>query len=96
MRYKITQEQFELLQHFKRMFELNAENIKELCSGEKSDIAYGFELGRIYASNRDFFIQSMELEIEIRNQEIIESEIYKYGMSADEITFTLSDKKENT
>jgi DNA-directed RNA polymerase subunit F len=34
---KITGEQFEHLEHYKRMFELNADRIRELCNEERSD-----------------------------------------------------------
>jgi hypothetical protein len=46
--YLITQEQIEKLEHFKKMFEFNAQLVLDLCSGERDDIVYGFELGRMY------------------------------------------------
>ena len=36
--YLITQEQLELIEHYKRMFELNADLIKDLCNSEKDDV----------------------------------------------------------
>ena len=66
--YLITQEQIEKLEHFKRMFELNAELIQELCCDEKDDIVYGFELGKIHSHLRQCFIEMMALESEIRSQ----------------------------
>lgn len=66
--YYITKEQFESISHYKRMFELNAENIKELCDSEKDDIVYGYHLGQIQYHLRDCFVEMMELEDEIRNQ----------------------------
>jgi hypothetical protein len=66
--YLITQEQIEKIEHYKRMFELNADLIKDLCNDEKDDIVYGFELGKIHSHLRDSFIHMMELEREIRNQ----------------------------
>jgi hypothetical protein len=66
--YLITQEQLEQIEHYKRMFELNAELIQELCHNEKDDIVYGFELGKMHSHLRQCFIDMMELEDEIRNQ----------------------------
>ena len=68
--YKITQEQFEDIQHYKRMFELNAEYIQGLCSDEKPDIVYGFELGKMHTNLRDCFSGMYDLEQNIRNQQI--------------------------
>lgn len=68
-KYIITERQFDLIQHHKRMFELNAETISDLCKYEKDDVVYGFELGKMYAHLRDCFMEMMELESEIRNQE---------------------------
>lgn len=67
-KYYVTQEQIENIEHFKRMFEHNAELIKELCSEEKADVVYGFELGRIHYHLRLCFIEMMELEDKIRSQ----------------------------
>jgi hypothetical protein len=66
--YLITQEQIEKLEHYKRMFELNAELIKDLCGEEKDDVVYGFELGKMHSHLRQCFIGMMELESEIRIQ----------------------------
>lgn len=66
--YLITQGQLEQIEHFKRMFEQNSESIKELCSGEKEDIVYGFELGKMYSYQRQFFLEMMQLEEQIRSQ----------------------------
>ena len=67
--YHITKEQLEQIEHYKLMFELNAELIKELCDCEKDDIVYGFELGKIHSNLRQCFINMMELESEIREQQ---------------------------
>lgn len=66
--YFITQEQLDLIEHYKRMFELNASNIKELCDSEKDDIVYGFELGKIHSHLRECFRDMMELENKISKQ----------------------------
>lgn len=71
-KYFITQEQLENIEHYKRMFELNADYIKDLCNGEKDDIVYGFELGRMHSHLRDCFMNMMDLENEIRNQKIVD------------------------
>jgi len=66
--YLISQEQLEQIEHFRRMFELNANLIKDLCSDEKSDVVYGFELGKMYTHLRECFVDMVHLESEIRKQ----------------------------
>lgn len=73
MEYGITYEQLQDLEHYKRMFEHNAETIKELCNSEKDDIIYGFELGQLYKSQRDYYIAMYDLCDQIRNQKITNS-----------------------
>ena len=68
--YYITKEQLGLIGHYKSMFEFSAENIKELCKGEKDDIVYGFELGKLHYNLRDWFVEMIDLENEIKNQKI--------------------------
>lgn len=70
--YLITQEQLEQIEHYKRMFELNADLVKELCSSEKHDIVYGFELGKIHSHLRDCFMGMMELESEVASQKVVD------------------------
>ena len=41
-KYLITEDQLEQFEHYKRMFELNAELIQDLCSSERDDVVYGF------------------------------------------------------
>ena len=69
-KYEITQSQLFQLQHFKRMFEFHAERIEKLCSEEQADIVYGFELGKIHSDLIQHFMNFMELEDEIFEQEI--------------------------
>ena len=66
--YLITQEQLEKIEHYKRMFEVNAEIIQELCHSERDDIVYGFNLGKMHSHLRQCFIEMMELESEIKSQ----------------------------
>lgn len=68
-KYIITQEQLEKIEHYKRMFEMNADLVRELCEAEKDDVVYGFELGKMYSHLRECFIEMDELGSEIRNQE---------------------------
>ena len=68
LQYLIKQEQLDEISHYKEMFELNAQYIKELCSSEKDDIVYGYELGKMYAHLRECFVRMMDLESNIRNQ----------------------------
>lgn len=69
-KYYITKEQFEEIQHYKRMFEYDAQQISDLCDSEKDDIVYGFRLGQIHTHLRDCFINMMELESQISEQEV--------------------------
>ena len=64
----ITEEQLYTIEHYKRMFEVNAENIEKLCNGEKADIVYGFELGKIHSHLRECFLNMMDLFDEIKEQ----------------------------
>lgn len=64
---KITQEQFETLEYFSRMFELHAETIKDLCKTERSDIEYGFALGSTHNDLRRHFMEFQELLSEIES-----------------------------
>jgi len=66
--YLVTQEQLEKIEHYKRMFEVNAEIVQELCSSERDDIVYGFNLGKLHSHLRQCFIEMMELEHEIKDQ----------------------------
>ena len=69
-KYLITQEQLEAIEHYKRMFEMNADLVRDLCNSEKDDVVYGFELGKMHSHLRGCFINMMELESEIRNQKV--------------------------
>ena len=71
-KYLITQEQLEQIEHYERMFELNANLVRDLCNSEKDDIVYGFELGKMHSHLRDCFIEMMDLENEIINQKVVD------------------------
>ena len=66
--YKITEEQFEEIQYYRRMFELHSDTIKNLCGLERDDIVYGFELGQTYSHMRQCFVNMLELESKIKEQ----------------------------
>ena len=51
-----------------QMFRLHADSIKDLCSSEKDDVVYGFQLGETYTYLNKHFIEMMELTDEIRKQ----------------------------
>jgi len=70
VRYYITEEQLEAIAHYKRMFEANADELKGLCKSEQSDIVYGFELGQMYSHLRECFFEMIELEENIKKQQI--------------------------
>jgi hypothetical protein len=70
--YLITEEQLNKIDHYKRMFEINADLVKDLCSTEQHDIVYGFGLGQIHSNLRDCFMGMMELESEVANQKVVE------------------------
>lgn len=76
-KYLITQKQLEQIEHYKRMFELNADLVRDLCNSEKDDVVYGFELGKMYSHLRDCFTEMMELESEIRSQKVIDAKKIK-------------------
>jgi len=59
--YTITGEQLDRIKYFKSMFEINAQEIKDLCSTEKSDIEYGFALGSVYTHLRKHYFDMDEL-----------------------------------
>jgi hypothetical protein len=63
---EITKEQLETIEHYQRMFQLNAETIQDLCSGEKDDVVYGFELGKIHSHLQDCHLEMMNLTSDIR------------------------------
>ncbi len=68
-KYYITQIQLFQLQHFKRMFELVSHDIRNLCSEERADVVYGFELGKIHSDLRRHFIDFSEFEDELKEQQ---------------------------
>jgi hypothetical protein len=65
-KYTITQEQFEQLDYIQSMLRQHSDNIRELCSTEKDDVVYGFQLGQTYTYLTKHFIEMMELMSEIR------------------------------
>ena len=67
---KITVEQLETIEHYQRMFRLNSETIRGLCSEEQDDVAYGFELGKIYSHLEECFMGMMALTDDIRTNNI--------------------------
>ena len=71
-RYFITREQLEDIEYYKRMFDVHSNSIRDLCSSEKDDVVYGFELGEIHSHLRQCFMNMMELENAIRSQKIEE------------------------
>lgn len=73
-KYLITQDQLHAINYSKDMFELNAKSINSLCSSEKEDIVYGFELGQRYTHLMDCFIEMMELVSAIEKQKFVEKE----------------------
>jgi len=72
--YLITEKQLEKLEDFERMLDVNAEIISVLCSEEKDDIVYGFELGKIHSDLRQCYIDMMDLKSEIRAYQTFKSE----------------------
>lgn len=98
-KYYITQKQLNQIKRFKSMFELNADSIRELCKSEREDIFYGFELGNIHSHLRDCFIEIMELESEIENQNIKLSIIKskkQYNEYCNELEYLISSPKSSS
>jgi hypothetical protein len=67
-KYTITHEQLQQLEHFQQMFRHHADIIKELCSSEKDDVVYGFQLGETYTYLSKHSMEMIELTDEIRKQ----------------------------
>jgi hypothetical protein len=68
--YHITHEQLRDLGHYEWMFDSTSEQVKELCNQERSDIEYGFELGRLHSTLRTQYLNMMSLLNTIRKQTI--------------------------
>ena len=64
----ITKEQVRELEHYKEMFNSASEQIKEMCSEERSDVEYGFEMGKMYANLRGQYLSMYSLMSTIKNQ----------------------------
>tara|TARA_R110000868_G_scaffold176916_5_gene415000 strand:+ start:11000 stop:11215 length:216 start_codon:yes stop_codon:yes gene_type:complete len=67
--YKITPEQFRDLQHYNRMFEHHADGVSQLCDEERSDIEYGFTLGKLHSNLRDHYLDMSILLTKIVDQQ---------------------------
>jgi hypothetical protein len=67
-KYTITHEQLQQLEYFQQMLRHHADNIKELCSSEKDDVVYGFQLGETYTYLSKHSMEMIELTDEIRKQ----------------------------
>lgn len=65
-KYLITEDQ---LDQYKKIFDVSAERIKDLCDDEKADIVYGFELGQIYSMLKQCFVELVTIESQIIKQE---------------------------
>ena len=53
------------------MFDTKCDWIQSLCSTEKADINYGFELGKMFNYLRDNYVEGLSLCQEIKNQKIV-------------------------
>lgn len=69
-KYYLKQEQLFNLQYSQREFDSTSDLIKELCSSEKSDIEYGFQLGVLYKSLREHYLRMSDLLEDIVGQEL--------------------------
>lgn len=84
-RYYLNEEQFESLEHYKRMFELNADKIAKLCEAERDDVVYGFHLGEMHSHLRDCFMEMMKILNKIRDQRIAVGKTDKEDLENEEI-----------
>ncbi len=57
------------------MFDTKCDWIEELCSTEKADINYGFELGKMFNHLRDNYIEGQAFCHEIKDQKIIQEDL---------------------
>jgi hypothetical protein len=69
-KYYITNRQLRDLNHYQEMFDKVSQEIKELCSNEKSDMEYGFELGKMYHTLCDQHLYMLSLITDIQYQTI--------------------------
>lgn len=69
IKYVITKEQYESFVHYKEMFRHNAENLKELCKEDRSDINLGFELGYVNKHLWDCFREMQDLLEDVYEQD---------------------------
>jgi hypothetical protein len=67
MDFKITEKELEQLEHFKDVVENTANLILSLSNSTKSNVTYGFELGRIYSELLQLSVRIYELETQIRD-----------------------------
>ena len=67
--YTVTSEQLEQLDHLKYLLSVYASDIEKLCvlEDDSTDLNIGFELGKLYSSLRKSFMNSQELNSEIRS-----------------------------
>lgn len=67
MNYEITDDQLDQLKYIRDQIDFHLDNIKELCTCERPDINYGFELGKMYSHLRtDLYIPLSDLLADIR------------------------------
>ena len=67
MDFKITERELGEFENFKDELENISHSLLTLCNSEKSDISYGFELGKIYVQLLHLKVKIYELETQIRD-----------------------------
>jgi hypothetical protein len=74
--HTITKDQLRRFNHYAESLDSVADLIRELCSSEKDDIVYGYELGKLYYNLKEYVQGIRELkydiEHEIENEDIDE------------------------
>lgn len=69
-KYYLTEKQLGVIYHYGEMFRQNADSIQELCSEEKPDIEYGFDLGKMHSHLMDCYDAMRDLHNSIENQKL--------------------------
>lgn len=66
--HTITKDQLRRLNHYAESLDSVADLIRELCSSEKDDIVYGYELGKLYYHLKEYVQGIRELEYDIEHE----------------------------
>lgn len=69
--YKITKEQLDTLERIREVLMYDRDNINKLCTSQRDEIVYGFELGKLYSSISRVHLELIEITSDISDQELL-------------------------